>query len=181
MVQLGYQRCLACRKGWVTEKIAKLRVKFVEKMLAKYPNPEDWYNIQFLDKVHLGFGPAGRIYVTRKPGEVNCPDCMQHENAPKKQDKKKVHAWSAIGKDFKAPLHFYNAGNSNGAMIMTCYLDLLKKEVANWPKDWVLKEDGATGHGKDKDFIITKWKKANNISYYFNCLYLPDLALIQNA
>ena len=135
MVQLGYQRYLAYRKGWVTEKITKLRVKFAEEMLTKYPNPEDWYNIRFSDEVHLGFGPAGRIYVIRKPSEVNYPDCMQHENAPKKQDEKKVHAWSAIGKDFKAPLHFYNAGNSNGAMTMTCYLDLLKKEVVNWPKD----------------------------------------------
>ena len=30
--------------------------------------------------------------MTRKSSEVNCPNYMQHENALKKQDKKKVHA-----------------------------------------------------------------------------------------
>ena len=116
MVHMGYRRCLACRKGWVTAEVAAGRVEFATRMLAKYPDPEDWYHVRFSDEVHLGYGPQGRIYVTRKPGEVTCPDCVQREHEPSKKDEKKVHAWGAVSNGFQSPLHFYKTGKDNGAM-----------------------------------------------------------------
>ena len=150
-------------------------------MLHKYPTPKDWRNVRFLDEVHLGYGLSGRIYVTRCSSEVTCPDYMQLENESKPVDEKKVHAWVAVGYGYKSLLYFYDVGNSNGVMTIETYLPLLKEEVGTWPKHWVLKEDGAKGYGRGKNSPITKWKDANGISYYFNHLYSPDLALIENC
>ena len=66
-------------------------------------------------------------------------------------------------------------------MNMVICLKILKTEVTNWPKSWVLKEDRALDHGRGKDSMITRWKKANNVSYYFNYPYSPNLALIENC
>ena len=66
-------------------------------------------------------------------------------------------------------------------MNMVIYLKILKTEVTNWPKSWVLKEDRALDHGRGKDSMITRWKKANNVSYYFNYPYSPNLAPIENC
>lgn len=177
----GYRRCVACRKSFITPDIAARRVKFARDMLAKYPEPQDWYKVRFTNEVHLGYGPQGRIYVTRKPGEVNCADCVQHEHEPRREDEKKVHGWGAVGYDFKSPLYSYDAGNSNGAMTQQVYITLLQEEVAQWPSNVVLEEDGASGHGLGKKSIITKWKQDNNVTWYHNCPYSPDLAPIENA
>ena len=163
LVTLGYRRCLACRRNFVGEEIAALRVKFAEEMLAKYPNPKDWYNVRFSDEVHLGFGPPGRIYVTRKPGESTCPDCIQQKNEPKREDEKKVNAWGACEYDFKSSLHFYDCGNNNGAMKMTTYIGILEQEVTTWPSWAVLEEDGCSGHGPGKNSIVTKWRSPREL------------------
>ena len=94
-------------------------------MLAKYPTPEAWRKVRFSDEYYLGFGPQGRVYITRRPGESIYPNCLQLEHEPKEEDEKKVHVWTAVGYNFKSPLHFYDAGNSNGVMTMAAYLPIL--------------------------------------------------------
>jgi transposase len=178
---MGYRRCVACRKGFISDAIAAKRVKFATDMLTKYPNPEDWRHVRFSDEVHLGYGSEGRVYVTRRADEVNCPDCVQHEREAKKKDEKKVHGWAAIGYNFKSTFYQYDAGNSNGAITQKVYLEILKAEVMNWPSSVVLEQDGASGHGKGKNSPISRWLQANNHPYYFNCPYSPDLAPIENT
>ena len=178
----GYRRCISCRKGWITATIAAKRVQFAEEMLSKYPNPEDWDRVRFSDEVHLGFGPQGRIYVTRKPGEVYCADCVQHSQEVSRKDENKVHAWSWCSFGEKGRLRFYNTGtNSNGAITINTYLEILREEVAYWPSNAVLEQDGAKGHGIGKNSQVTKWLNAHNVSFYTNCPYSPDLAPIENC
>ena len=146
MVYKDWRRCLACRRSWVSPQLAITRVNFARDMLAKYPAPEDWRRVRFSDEVHFGYGPEGRVYVTRRPGERTCPDCVQQVNQPRDKDQKKVHAWGAIGYNFKSPLYRYESGNSNGKMTQEVYITLLEREVLSWPQDTVLEEDRDSGH-----------------------------------
>ena len=46
--------------------------------------------------------------------------------------------------------------------------------------DFVLEEDGDSGHGPEKSNIVGTWKEANGLEFYFNCHSLPDLVPIEN-
>jgi hypothetical protein len=42
-----YRRCAACKRSWITPKLAKIRVSYAKKIIDKYPEPSDWYNVRF--------------------------------------------------------------------------------------------------------------------------------------
>ena len=170
-------------------------------MLKKYPKPEDWYRVRFSDEVHFSFGPQGRIYVLRRPGERSCPDCIQEQEKKKKRKKGKgkkeeegeeedtgykLHAWAAIGWNFKSELIFYDAGNLNGKMTQVCYIEqILERVVLPWlnqGRDFVLEEDGDSGHGYGKKGnVVEVWKREHGLESYKNCAGSPDLAIIENG
>ena len=181
MAHKDYRRCKACRRSWVDDKIAGRRVTWATDGLAERPRPGDWHNVRFSDEVHLGYGPEGRIYVTRRPGEKYCPDCVQQVDLPKPEDEKKVHAWGVIGYNYKSELYFYDANNSNGKMTQKVYISLLEKEVTKWAPGFILEEDNDSGHGPSKSNQVRTWKSQHNLQYYFNCPNSPDLAPIENA
>jgi hypothetical protein len=132
-------------------------------------------------------GPQGSIYITRKPGERYCSDCIQQrdEKDDKQKEMKKVHAWAAIGKDFKSDLVFYDVGNTNGKMTQRGYIDqILEPVVKPWLErgdHFILEEDGDSVHGPGKSNIVRKWKDDSKLQYYFNCHSSPDLAPIENC
>ena len=168
-------------------------------MLAKYPEPKDWYKIRFLDEVHFSFGPQERLYVLRKPGERNCPDCIQEleqpknkkrakdpENEPELDLSYKLHCWAAVGYNFKSKLYFYNAGNSNGKMNHKTYKDAILEPIVGDQlrkgHDFVLEEDGDSGHGFGKGTnSVKKWKEDKGLNFYQNCAGSPDFAIIENS
>ena len=147
MGTLGYRKCIAYDRGWVSKKIR----------------------------------------VIRKPGERYCPDCIQERHAPKEKDLKRLHAWSAVGYNFKSDLHFYKVpGNSNGKMSLQIYKDeILEKVVKPWldqSQDFILEEDGDSGHGTGRENNIVRiWKQKNGLRYYFNTPGSPDLSPIENC
>ena len=100
---------------------------------------------------------------------------------PKDKDTKRVHAWAAIGYDYKSKLYRYDTNTSNGKMTQKVYLELLQEECCSWPSDAVLEEDGDSGHGKSNSNPVRTWKEEHNLLYYFNCIHSPDLSLIENA
>ena len=102
-------------------------------------------------------------------------------NQPREKDQKKVHVWGVIGYNFKSPLYRYDCGNSNGKMTQQVYLTLLEREVASWPVDAVLEEDGDSGHGPSKSNLVRTWKTQRSLKCYFNYAHSPDLAPIENA
>ena len=48
--------------------------------------------------------------------------------------------------------------------------------------DFILEEDGDSGHGKrGVNSKATRWREENNLLYYANCPHSPDLSPIENA
>lgn len=99
---------------------------------------------------------------------------------------KKLHAQAAVGFEFKSPLTFYKIpSNNNGKMTQKAYIEqILKPVILLWIErgdDFVLEEDGDSGHGLGKSNIVRTWKEENKLEYYFNCHSSPDLALIENC
>lgn len=155
-------------------------------MLAKYPLPEDWRKVRFSDEVHFGYGPEAVPRVLRRPWEKDCPDCVTERREPSVKQMKKVHAWGAIGYDFKSELIFYdNPSNGNGKMSQDLYLTIiLKAVVLPWieaGENFVLEEDGDSGHGPGKDNPVGAWKNMVGLKHYFNCALSPDLSPIENG
>ena len=90
-----------------------------------------------------------------------------------------------MGWNFKSQLIFYEVpSNSNGKMSQRVYIDfILEPVIKSWMEEgheFVLEEDGDSGHGSGKDNIVRRWKEANRLRYYFNCPHSPDLSPIQN-
>ena len=184
---LQYHKCFACQRGWQSPSSKKNRVQFAESMLARYPNPEDWDRVRFSDEVHFGWGPQHHLRIIRKPGQRYCVNCIQYSDAPKPKDEKRFHCWAAVGYDFKSDLTFYEVpGNTNGKMSLQVYINqILEPVVKPWlleKQDFVLEEDGDSGHGKAKNRnIVRQWKEENNLEYFFNCASSPDLSPIENC
>lgn len=181
MRQLDYRRCVACQRDWISPSLARRRLTFAKVMLIRYPLPSDWYNVRFSDETHCGYGSPGRMYMTRRPCEVNCPDCVQTVHQPKKKDEKRVHYWGCVGYGYKSELYPYDTNNNNGKMTQKVYIELLTKECKDWPEEWVLEEDGDSGHGTSKSNPVKKWKAQHQLKSYFNCAHSPDLAPIERA
>ena len=94
--------------------------------------------------------------IIRRPGERYCPDCIQTDPKQENTDKKRVHAWGAIGYNFKSPLVFYDIpSNSNGKMTQKAYINqILEPIVKPWINrgdDFVLEEDNDSGHGPPRN------------------------------
>lgn len=155
-------------------------------MLKKYLRKEDWRRVRFSDEVYFGLGAQGRLMIIRKAGIRHCPDCIQEEREPQEADKKKLHAWAAVGYNFKSDLVFYDIPTNNkGKMTQNKYIEILKEYVVPWVErgdDFVLEEDRDSSHsisaGKNP---VKKFKAYNHIECYFNMSGLPDLSITENA
>ena len=156
-------------------------------MLERYPEEEDWYRVRFSDEVHFGYGPEGQLRIIRKPGTRYRQDCIQHSDPPAEKDFKRLHAWAAVGWNFKSELIFCNVPtNTNGKMSMEIYINtILDPVVKPWIEqgdDFVMEEDGDSGHGaRSKNNPVVKWKKQHGLESYYNCASSPDLSPIENC
>ena len=102
-----------------------------------------------------------------------------------------------MGWDFKSPLVFHDSGNVNDKMTLKCYReDILKPWVGDWltngpldddghrhrGRDFVLEEDGDSGHGFGSTVNgVVKWKQAKGLKCYKNAARSPDLSIIENC
>ena len=190
---LGYGKHKAALKEYLSPRTKEARNKWAHDMHTKYPEPWHWHRVRFTDEFHAGFGPEGQLWIIRKRGESMRYryDNIQHRDPPPEKDHPRVHAWTAIGYNFKEPkLVFYKVpSNNNGAITHKIYHDkILEGPVKKWIErgdDFCLEEDGAAGHGGGpkarKDSIVAKWKDKKKIDHYFNCHDSPDLAPIENT
>jgi len=186
MREISFRRCLACQKSYVPPNLAARRLEYATTMLQRYPRPEDWHHVRFSDEVHFGFGPEGKTYIIRRPWERSCPECVVEKREPPAKDIKRVHAWAAVGYEFKSPLVWYEVpGNTNGKMSLRVYRDqILKPVVGQWLRDghsFVLEEDNDSGHGTGQANIVRTWKKQHGLDYFFNCSQSPDIPPIEKA
>ncbi|KAF1835735.1 hypothetical protein BDW02DRAFT_567775 [Decorospora gaudefroyi] len=186
---MNYHKCIACTKGWVSQRCAKERVHYSETMLSLKPNKEDWRDVRFSDELHCRVGPQRKLRIIRKPGERYCGDCIQDQlNRDDEREWETSHIWAAVGYEFKSDLIFYkNAGNKNGKLSLKVYRDqILKPVVKQWlgPTKalFILEEDNDSGHGGGSQTnIVATWKRQNNLDYFFNCANSPNLAPIENC
>lgn len=185
---MEYSKCIACQKKWCNKSLADARKAWAKAALRYRPNPESWHNVRFSDEVHWDLGSQGSIYITRKPGERYCKDCIQirDERTENEKEMKKVHAWAAVGFNFKPNLTFYDiSSNNNGKMAQQAYISqILEPVVKPWLEAghrFVLEEDGDSGHGPGKQNVVRTWKEKHKLQYYFNCYASPDLSPIENA
>ena len=127
MGTLNYHKCIACRKGWISPRLKKLRKEYAETMLERYPNKEDWFNVRFSDETHFGYGAHDKYRIIRKPGERYCQKCIQEADLkqhPSPKDQKRLHCWAAIGWNFKSDLFWYQMEtNTNGKLSHQAYID----------------------------------------------------------
>ncbi|KAL8351748.1 hypothetical protein RB601_002184 [Gaeumannomyces tritici] len=181
----GFRMCLACQKSYVLPRLAQQQVEHARVMLEKYPGPQDWRHVRFSDEIYFGWGAEGRSYVIRRPWERNCPDCVQEKRSPPEKDVRRVHAWAAVGYNFKSPFVWYDTGTTNGKMTLRAYRDeILEPVVGSWLRngqDFVLEEDNDSGHGGSKSNIVRTWKEKHNLRHYFNCTHSPDIPPIEKA
>lgn len=183
---MDYHKCVACQRGWASKDLAERRLAFAEYILKKYPNPEDWQRVRFSDEVHFGLGPQGKLMIIRKKGQRKCHNCIQEETEPREVDKKKLHAWAAVGYNFKSDLAFYEIPtNTNGKMTQNKYIEILEEHVVPWVKrgdNFVLEEDRDSAHGIGKGKNkVQKFKEDNHIECYFNRSSAPELSIAENA
>lgn len=78
MGSMDSHKCIACSKGWMSQKLAQKRKEWATIMLDKYPKPEDWHRVRFSNELHWSIGAEEKIQIIRKPGERYCSDCIQH-------------------------------------------------------------------------------------------------------
>ncbi|KAF2818032.1 hypothetical protein CC86DRAFT_337635, partial [Ophiobolus disseminans] len=187
---MDYHKCIACTKGWVSQKVAKERVLFCETMLVLKPNQDDWHDVRFSDEVHCRVGPQGKLRIIRKPGERYCSDCIQEQlNRDDERAWETSHIWAAVGHNFKSDLTFYNnPTNRNGKMSLKVYRDaILEPIIGSWLRDpsqkpFILEEDDDSGHGGgSQSNIVATWKLQNGLNSYFNNPNSPDLSPIENC
>ncbi|KAF2818315.1 hypothetical protein CC86DRAFT_472932 [Ophiobolus disseminans] len=187
---LDYHKCIACTKGWVSQRCAKQRVQFSETHLALKPEPNDWHDVRFSNEVHCSVGPQGKLRIIRRPGERYCSDCIQEQlNRDNERERETFHIWAAVGYNFKSNLTFYNTpGNRNGKLSLAVYRDqILELVVGTWLRDpntsdFILEEDNDSGHGGGRSTnIVATWKRNNGLNHYFNCSNSPDLSPIENC
>jgi hypothetical protein len=91
-----------------------------------------------------------------------------------------------VGWDFKSDLIEYRIpSNNNGKMTQKVYRDeILEKHVKKWlqeNRNFVLEEDGDSGHGPRGTNIVKTWKLDHGLKNYFNCPGSPDWVPIEKA
>ncbi|KAF3919989.1 hypothetical protein ABW20_dc0101063 [Dactylellina cionopaga] len=184
MHKIDYSQCIACQASYLTPEACDRRVAFAKHMLDKYPEGKDWRNVRWSDETHFGLGPEDKVHIWRKDGERHLPACRHWRRNPK-SDYIRLHAWAAIGYNFKSDLTFYTTGNNNGKMSNSVYINqILEPIVKPWLEaghDFVLEEDNDSGHGTGAKSEAARWKQAHNLTHYFNCSQSPDLSIIENA
>ena len=70
----GFRRCVACPKPLVSWINRRKRLKWAREHL--HWTKEDWKRVMFTDESSFETGQRARTFVTRRPGEGHCPDCM---------------------------------------------------------------------------------------------------------
>ena len=185
---MDYHKCIACTKGWVSQRTAKMRVHHAETMLSLKPQPSDWHDVRFSDEVHCRVGPQGKMRIIRKPGERYCSDCIQEQlNRDDERFWETSHIWAAVGYNFKSDLTFYKTpGNKNGKLSLQVYHDtILEPVVKPWIKThphFILEEDNDSGHGGGSSRnLVARWKQREGLDYFFNCPNSPDFSPIENC
>lgn len=90
-------------------------------MLESYPRLENWHHVRFSDETHFGASTEQRVWIWRRARERYYPDYIHVRT--ERPAIVKLHAWAAVGYNFKSELVFYTTDNNNGKMSNTVYIN----------------------------------------------------------
>lgn len=189
MQDMEYHKCIACTKNWLSADIRALRRTWARDFLP-YKN-DDWKRVRWSDEIHFGLGPEKKLRIIRRPGERLCWSCIQERGPPPEkakdvEDEVRIHAWAAVGWNFKTPLIWYTTNNKNGKMSQKVYIDqILEPHVGQWIERgdiFELEEDRDSGHGPaDNNNKIRRWKAVKGLKAWFNGPKSPDMSVIERC
>jgi hypothetical protein len=150
MKRHGYRRCVACRRPFISKKAAAKRLAFALKY--RWWSIADWKKVIWSDEATFETGKRGRIWVTRRPSEQNCQDCIQ---SIYRSGRVSIMVWGAIGWDWKSPLIFMVKEEGRKGVCSQAYLNQVLEPVIFpfWAsltdeqrQEWHFIEDGSKVH-----------------------------------
>lgn len=101
MKRLGYRRCVACGRPFITEKQARKRLEFAHKHL--YWTINNWARVVWSDEASFMTGERGRVFITRRPWKRHHKDCIK---SIYRSGRTSFMIWDAIGWGYKSKLVF---------------------------------------------------------------------------
>ena len=115
-----------------------------------------------------------------------CQDCIEEVHEPSEKDKKRYHCWAAVGHNFQVRHSLLWGAREHQWQDepASVYWIILEPVVKPWLQahhDFVLEEDGDSGHGPGKSNIVRTWKEQIGLETCFNCHNSSDLALMENC
>ncbi len=155
-------------------------------MKEKYLDEQNWFSVRFSNEMHFNYESQRKIRIIRKSSQRYCQDCFQETNESTEKHLKKKHVWASMSHNFKSDIRFYDvSSNTNEKMSQRVYIDqILKLVFKSWldrDDDFCLKEDNDSEHDINKNNILRKWNKENELKSYFNCASFLNLSSIVNC
>ncbi len=99
--RLGFRRCIACPRPFITEKQAKVRQQWAADHQDWTVNA--WARVVWTDECSFETGQRGRIWITRNSKEKYCSNCIKRNY---RSGRCSFMVWGAIGWGYKSKLVF---------------------------------------------------------------------------
>jgi transposase len=148
---VGYRRCVACRRPFISKKQAEKRLAFALKY-RWWSVEEHWKHVAWSDEATFETGKRGKIWVMRRPEEKNCRDCIQ---SVYRSGRVSVMIWAAIGWDWKSELVLLTKEPGKKGFCSTAYTNQVLDAVIgphyaslslDQKEKFISMEDGAKVH-----------------------------------
>ena len=83
--------------------------------------------------MHFGYDSEDQLRIIKQFGTRYRWDCIQHRDVSSEKDRKRKHAWAAVGFNFNSDIYFYDvSGNSNDKMTHQVYIDFILEFVVQF-------------------------------------------------
>ena len=154
--RVGYRRCIACPRPFISRKQAKKRLDFAfshrwwgtSDWAASREGGGDWRKVIWSDECIFELGKTGRVWITRRIDEKRCPDCIK---SVYRSGRVSIMIWGALGWDWKSPLVFLEKEEGSKGITSKASLHQVLEPVV-FPKfdqlgpEYIFMEDGAKVH-----------------------------------
>jgi len=190
--QKEWRKCTVCDRGWTQKDYAEARYLASKDALTARPTAEAWRDVRFAEEAHFMFGGEGTNKILHRDGSKECPDCLEANAATEdaeairgKKQGPRLHAWAAVGHDFKSELVWYkHVGALSQAVTQNAYIDdILTKNVKKWIRrgdKFVLEEDVARKHLLNQA-VVKQWAEVYKLKVTASSTRNPDLSPIEEA
>ena len=146
----GYRRCIACPRPFISKKQAQKRLAFAKNY--RWWGTCHWKAAIWSDEATFETGKRGQIWVTRRPDEKRCSNCIK---SVYRVGRISVMVWGAIGWDWKSPLIFLKKEEGRKGICSQAYLTQVLQPIIfpyynllseQEQQEFIFMEDGAKVH-----------------------------------